>query len=703
MSDPPVSVVIPVRDGARYLEEVLAAVAAQADGLEVLVIDSGSTDGSLEIARRAGVRVHEIEPGEFGHGRTRNLAAELTGGELICFLTQDATPCPGWLAAHREALALDERVGASFGPHLARPDTSPMIASELAAVFADLSRDGGPVVQGPGDEAFLSNVNACYRRACWEQIRFRDVAYSEDQAFGADLLAAGWLKVYHPDAAVLHAHDFPTVEFMRRYFDEYRGLRGSVGHVESFGLRSGVRDVTALVGRDRAWMAAQDMPAPARLRWTARSVTHHAGRKVFATLGSHGHRLPAPVQRRLSREGTVAGAGHAADRPPEHDGPPPLRLVEAKKAADDYAAIARFYAEGPAELLAPVAGMADRACLHLAFVVPPFGIGSGGHGTIFQLVHRLEQRGHTCSIWVHDPLGERRSEWPAVMRRTIVEHFSPVAAPVHKEFDDWRGADVVVATGWQTAYPAMLLEGVRARAYMVNDHEPEFYGTSVESHWAAETYGLGMYGTCAGRWLRDLYVERYGGQAGYFELGVDHDLYHPRGRARRDDTVVFYCRPSTGRRAVALGLMALTELRHRRPDLRVVMFGDRTAIPATFPYQHAGIVSPLELSWLYSEATVGMCLSMTNYSLIPQEMLACGLPCVELRGPSTEAAFGLDGPVSLAAFEPASVADAIDGLLSDRALWERRSATGLEFVAGRSWDKVADAVERDLREALRVR
>ena len=103
-----VSAVIPVKDGERYLQELLDALAGEGVD-EVLVIDSSSRDSSLEIARAAGVSLLEIEPGEFGHGRTRNIGAELTSGELICFLTQDATPCPGWLAAYREAFALDER------------------------------------------------------------------------------------------------------------------------------------------------------------------------------------------------------------------------------------------------------------------------------------------------------------------------------------------------------------------------------------------------------------------------------------------------------------------------------------------------------------------------------------------------------------------------------------------------------------------
>ena len=117
---PSASVAIPVKDGARWLEQMLAAVLVQELGLEVLVIDSGSRDHSVDIARAAGVSVLEIEPASFGHGRTRNLGAQRTSGELVCFLTQDATPVPGCLA-DRELHALSDRVCAVFGRTRRRP------------------------------------------------------------------------------------------------------------------------------------------------------------------------------------------------------------------------------------------------------------------------------------------------------------------------------------------------------------------------------------------------------------------------------------------------------------------------------------------------------------------------------------------------------------------------------------------------------
>ena len=85
-----VSAIIPVKDGGRYLGEVLGALARQGVD-EIVVVDSGSRDGSVEIARAAGARVEQIAPHAFGHGRTRNLGAELAQGELLAFLTQDAS------------------------------------------------------------------------------------------------------------------------------------------------------------------------------------------------------------------------------------------------------------------------------------------------------------------------------------------------------------------------------------------------------------------------------------------------------------------------------------------------------------------------------------------------------------------------------------------------------------------------------------
>jgi GT2 family glycosyltransferase/glycosyltransferase involved in cell wall biosynthesis len=705
-------VVVPVRDGERYLEELLAAL--EREGVdEVLVIDSGSRDRSLEIVSSAGASLLEISPEEFGHGRTRNLGAERTTGQLICFLTQDATPRPGWLDAYREAFALDERVGAAYGPHLPRSDTSPMIARELTEFFASFAPEGRPVVQRSGEGSFLSNVNACYARACWEEIRFRDVGYSEDQAFGAELLDAGWSKVYHPAAAVLHAHDYGTIGFMRRYFDEYRGLRESTGHVEPFGLRATARYVRQAVAQDRRFMAERLMSPSERARWSARATVHHGGRRVFSALGSRAEHVPATLRHALSLEGRAAvavGEGAENGRQPSDAGsraaPPTLpttKHVDQMLRRDDYDVVAQVWRDGPAPLLDPVQGLAEQKRLRLALVIPPFSRGSGGHNTLFQIFSRLERRGHACSVWLADYHGQARDLWPAVLRQNINEFFASFNGPVYKGFASWQGADVAIATGWQTVHATLGLEHCRARAYVVNDHEPEFYAASTERLLAEDTYRHGLHCIAASPWLRDLLIDRYGASADAFQLGVDGETYHPHPVARRDDTVVYYARHATPRRAVPIGLMALAELHRRRPDTRIVLFGAEKPLHAAFPYEHLGVLSPAQLARLYCESTLGLCLSMTNFSLMPKEMLACGLPCVELAGISAESIFGVDGPLELAPLDADRIADALQRLLDDRAEWERRSREGIEFVAPHTWDHATDEVEAGLRHALRER
>jgi glycosyltransferase involved in cell wall biosynthesis len=702
-----VSVVIPVKDGARYLAEILAALSRESPD-EVLVIDSGSSDDSRAIAVAAGASILDVPPHEFGHGRTRNVGVENTRGDIVCFLTQDATPVDGWLAAHIAALQLDERVGAAFGPHLPRPDTSPMIARELTEFFAAFAPDGRPTLQHSVDDdswhpGFLSNVNASYRRAALVAIHFRDVAYSEDQAFARDLFASGWMKAYHPRAGVLHAHDYPWSEFMRRYFDEYRGLRDTIGHVEPIPAQATVRFVRDQVLADLRWMSANGVEA--RAAWAVRATAHHAGRRVFAALGSRSERLPPGMRRRLSleRRSSADAVGPSTEVTADAAALPVGRYVAPKLRRQLYEEVQRYERDGAVPLLEPVPGMADRDRLHIAVVIPPFKIGSGGHNSIFQLCRGLERAGHTISIWLDDPEGWQRDEWPAVVRDLIRTHFAPLEAPVYKGFDQWFGADVAVATGWQTVFPVLELDRCRARAYLVHDHENEFFATSIEQRWAEETYRAGLFHIAASPWLQELIERRYGGTATVFDFGVDHDVYRPLDVARRRDTVLFYARHVTPRRAVPLGMLALAELHRRRPDVRIVTFGSGTAPQAAFPLEHVGIASQRELAALYNEATVAFVLSMTNYSLVPQEALACGLPCVDLAGFSAETVFGEDGAIELAAPRADALADAIERLLGDAELWRRRSRAGRACVADKTWVHAAAQVEAGLREALRRR
>src|SRR4029079_9487481 len=137
------------------------------------------------------------------------------------------------------------------------------------------------------------------------------------------------------------------------------------------------------------------------------------------------------------------------------------------------------------------------------------------------------------------PAGFMQASPGGVVRGDLREWFRPPGGPVFKGFDEWHGADVVLATGWDTVSPVLQLDQVRARAYLVQDHEPEFFATSAEALWARETYTAGLHCITAGPWLRDLLATRYGATASSFDLGVDHDVYRARPVAPRGGHILF--------------------------------------------------------------------------------------------------------------------------------------------------------------------
>ncbi len=337
--------------------------------------------------------------------------------------------------------------------------------------------------------------------------------------------------------------------------------------------------------------------------------------------------------------------------------------------------------------------------LSIATVIPPFRRGSGGHSTIVRLMQALGQLGHSVSLWLDDFEGRHASESTTATQRSFAEFFDAADLPLHADFEGWQGADVVVATGWQTVPRALLLPESKARAYLVQDHEPDFYGPSAEALFAQDTYRQGLYCIAASAWLADLLRSRYGAEASHFDLGVDHSIYRPSAAHRRGDLVAFYARAATPRRAVPLGLLALEELSRRRGNVEIALFGDEWPLPAGFEHTRLGVLSSDSLTRLYSSATVGMVFSLTNPSLIGLEMMACGLPCVELASEAMLATFGTNGPLRLADPDPLRVCSALEELLDDGALRERIARSGAAFTDKRTWSRAGAQVDEGLRAA----
>jgi rhamnosyltransferase len=235
------TVVILTYNGERYLRRILEALRLQAGlsgEIEVLIIDSGSTDSTTAIIHDfPEVRLHCIPNQEFQHGRTRNVAAQLARGEFVAYLTHDAVPLGvHWLANLLAPFSISEDVVAVVGKQAPRARCFPLLKYEIRGVFAGLGVDHGITLYRtpPGgiNEAmvaglgFYSDVNSAARRAILVgSIPYREVDYAEDQLFGQAVIRAGLIKAYSSGAAVEHSNDLSLPEYGKRIFDETVGLR----------------------------------------------------------------------------------------------------------------------------------------------------------------------------------------------------------------------------------------------------------------------------------------------------------------------------------------------------------------------------------------------------------------------------------------------------------------------------------------------
>ncbi|MBL4571463.1 MAG: glycosyltransferase [Gammaproteobacteria bacterium] len=339
----------------------------------------------------------------------------------------------------------------------------------------------------------------------------------------------------------------------------------------------------------------------------------------------------------------------------------------------------------------------DPTGMNIHWVVPDFTAGSGGHMTIFRMVRYLEQFGHCNTIWIEHPV---KHETEQAAWETIIKHFQCVGADVRFVSDalNETSADVVIATGWSTAWVIKSLTGFKAQMYFVQDHEPEFYPTGSSSNLAKQTYGFDLGCICASPWLEELMTKRYGRWAQSFYLAYDPKQYLVSKNAVANVNgpikIAVYGRIRTDRRCVQLVLASLEILAQTRNDFEIHFFGqDKMPFSqAPFTAFNHGVLDYEKLAELYNECDLGICFSGTNYSLVPQEMMACGLPLIEFNTESTRSIFPKN-TVTLAGPSPMDIAVKVGKLMDspDKRIRQRNAA--LEWVSAFSWNTTAQQVE----------
>ncbi|QND44983.1 glycosyltransferase (plasmid) [Rhizobium lusitanum] len=387
--------------------------------------------------------------------------------------------------------------------------------------------------------------------------------------------------------------------------------------------------------------------------------------------------------------------------------PAPTRDQSVTAAADKWPRDTPRAALRPALPLGPKGSVYNGNALDIHWVIPSFGKGAGGHMTIFRIVKFLEQFGHQQTIWLQGATNMPSEE---SARQRISDWYLPIGPRVNVLFlpADVRqlSGDVLIATDCWTAFPVSQAASFKERFYFVQDYEPDFHAAGANQLVAESTYNFGFSALCAGAWLDNI-MKSKGVWSRPWDLSVDHDIYFPTTRSlssdkkhRREIQIAFYARPYTPRRAVELGFAALEQLHASGRHFKVHLFGEANVdVPYNFPYEQHGILNHDQLAELYRRSDLGLVFSATNYSLIPLEMMACGLPVVELDVPSTRVIFH-NGEVKFALPTPYDIAAAVADLIDNPDKIDAQLERGLEFVKGASWEQSARKIEAALKERL---
>ncbi|MBI5189460.1 MAG: glycosyltransferase [Nitrospirae bacterium] len=308
------SVVILTKNGIRHIGEVLEGISSQPLGCEVIAVDSGSTDGTLDVLAAHGVKVVKIRPEEFDHGLTRNLGAENAspGSRYIVFLTQDAVPEEGWLEGLIRPMEEDPEVAGVFSRQVPRQGGSPIVRRYMTEVWEQC---GGPErvvkkITDPDDYrrrtkwyVTFADPSSAVRREVFERIPFRRADFAEDVMWARDVLDAGYKLVYEPASRVVHSHDYTLVEQLRQNFDDASALSGITGAGSGKG-----RPLMRLPGklwRDAVYIWRGGGTLYYRLRWALYVPLWHFATLSGTFLGMKKDRLPGWLAGLFSRQAGI--------------------------------------------------------------------------------------------------------------------------------------------------------------------------------------------------------------------------------------------------------------------------------------------------------------------------------------------------------------------------------------------------------------
>ncbi len=318
--------------------------------------------------------------------------------------------------------------------------------------------------------------------------------------------------------------------------------------------------------------------------------------------------------------------------------------------------------------------------------------GSGGLRTICHYAQALKRAGMEAHVIIVDEVDQLAA------RADIEAYYGLIDITVIRFPCDFSQYDALVATRWDTAR-IVRDSGVPAQLYLVQDFEAYFNPMGDGYLEGENSYLYRLDAITLGKWLNVKLEWEFGNQARSIDFGVDNEIYRlDRLPLDRSNTICAIVQPEKPRRCTRLAIEALGIVKALEPAVEIKLFGgEKTEL--WFPAEQLGIISTKELAGLYNSSSVGLCISSSNPSRIPFEMMACGLPVVDLYRSNN--LYDLpDSGCLLAHQTPESIAEALLLALRDFELRDALSVGGVEFMRARTFRKEADDFAAAVKDVL---
>lgn len=310
----------------------------------------------------------------------------------------------------------------------------------------------------------------------------------------------------------------------------------------------------------------------------------------------------------------------------------------------------------------------------VAWFVPGLLKGSGGHRTIFQNINTLIKEGYKCDVYIEaDP-----ATLPTTLKQQVNSFYGECNADMFAGWETTKDYDVVVATAFNTVPPVMKTN-CKKKLYFVQDYEPWFFSMGDYYIEAENSYKNDISVISIGKWLSAKMRSEFKLNASYFNFCADLKVYKKLKNVEKEHALCFIFQPSKPRRCDRLALKALQIVKEIDPTLKIYLYGSTKTTIKNLDCEQLGIIPIEECNELYNKCEVGLCMSASNPSRIPFEMMAAGLPVVELHRENNLYDFPNDGCL-LAEPTPDAVANAILTILNDKSLAKKMSKAGLEYM-----------------------